>query len=86
LDNSNPAVRNAIFYGNTATLSGAQVYLLDDNCDPNFYYCDVQGGTTAFELNGNFYTGTYQNNINSNPLFVLTKGPEMGVLVLGQSN
>ena len=24
--------------------------------------------------------------LNSNPLFVLTKGPEMGVLVLGQSN
>jgi len=68
--NSNPALRNTILYGNTAGISGAQLYLDDELSDPNFYYCDVQGGTAAFELNNNIYTGIYQNNIDSDPLFV----------------
>jgi hypothetical protein len=29
----------------------------------------VQRGLADFNLNGNFYTGNYQNNINRNPLF-----------------
>ena len=62
--------RNCILYGNIASTSGLQVFLNDDGSDPNFYYCDVQGATVAFELNGNFYTGSYSNNINTNPLFV----------------
>lgn len=71
---STPTFRNCIIYGNTASTSGAQVYLYDEPSDPNFYYCDVQGGTAAFDANGNFYTGTYQNNINANPLFVSPSG------------
>jgi len=61
-------------WGNTASTSGIQVYLTDEASDPNFYYCDVQGGTTAFGLNGIFFTGTYSNNINSDPFFVLPSG------------
>jgi photosystem II stability/assembly factor-like uncharacterized protein len=34
----------------------------------------VQGGSAAFELNGNFFTGTYQNNINADPKFVSPSG------------
>lgn len=68
--NSNPTFLNTVLYGNTATISGGQVFLNDEGSDPNFYYCDVQGGSIAFELNGNFYTGIYQNNIDSDPLFV----------------
>jgi len=67
---SNPTFRNCILYGNNASKSGMQVSLFDDASDPGFYYCDVQGGSAAFELNGNFYGGTYQNNINADPLFV----------------
>ncbi|MFH0866138.1 MAG: right-handed parallel beta-helix repeat-containing protein [Bacteroidota bacterium] len=65
-----PTFRNCIIFGNTASTGGAQVFLNDDGSDPNFYYCDVQGGSGAFEINGNFYTGTYQNNINADPQFV----------------
>jgi hypothetical protein len=68
---SNPVLQNTIFWGNAAT-TGNQIYLNDDSSDPNFSYCDVQGGSMAFGLNSNvFYLGTYQNNINSDPLFVL---------------
>jgi parallel beta-helix repeat protein/predicted outer membrane repeat protein len=69
-----PVFKNCILYGNTSSNSGAQVFLSDDGSEPNFYYCDVQGGLAAFELNGNFYTGTYQNNIDSDPKFVSPSG------------
>ncbi len=67
-------VRNCIFRGNTATTSGAEVFLYDESSDPSFSYCDVEGGSAAFELNGNFYTGTYQNNIDTNAFFVSPSG------------
>ena len=70
-DNYYPTLRNTILYGNTASMSGAQVFLLNENCDPDFYYCDVQGGTSAFGFgSGYFYTGIYQNNIDTIPAFL----------------
>lgn len=71
---SNPVFKSSIMYGNTASTSGAQVFLDDDKSDPAFYYCDVQGGSAAFDVNGNLYEGAYQNNINANPLFVAPSG------------
>ncbi len=66
-----PTIHNTIMWGNTASTSGQQVYLDDENCDPNFYYCDVQDSTAAFGLNGSiFYTGIYRNNIDTIPGFV----------------
>ncbi len=41
---SNVSLYNTILWGNTASTSGPQVYLDDENSDPGFYYCDVQGG------------------------------------------
>lgn len=67
---SNPTLRNSILWGNTSNISGAQVFLVDEGSDPKFNYCDVQGGKAAFETNGNFYLGTYQNNIDADPLFI----------------
>ena len=68
---SSLSLHNNILWGNTASTSGQQVYLDDENSDPDFHYCDVQGGTAAFGLNGSiFYTGTYQNNIDTIPMFV----------------
>jgi parallel beta-helix repeat protein len=62
---------NTILWGNTASESGPQVYLDDENSDPVFHYCDVQGGPDAFGLNsGIFYTGIYQNNLDTIPMFV----------------
>ena len=70
-DNVYPTLRNTILYGNAASMSGAQVFLMNENCDPDFYYCDVQGGTSAFGFGaGYFYTGIYQNNIDTIPLFM----------------
>ncbi|MES2138905.1 MAG: right-handed parallel beta-helix repeat-containing protein [Bacteroidota bacterium] len=72
--NSNPVLRNNILWGNIASSSGAQVRLNDESSDPFFYHCDVQGGSGAFELNGNSFTGSYQNNINTDPLFISPSG------------
>ncbi|MBI4648904.1 MAG: T9SS type A sorting domain-containing protein, partial [Bacteroidia bacterium] len=68
--NSDPILYNSILWGNTATVSGPQVFLNDEDSDPNFYYCNVQDGTAAFGLNNCFYTGIYENNIEADPLFV----------------
>lgn len=73
-EGADPTLRNTIFWGNTTSAYGTQVFLTDEASDPDFYYCDVQGGSTAFELNGNFYIGTYQNNVDTNPLFVSPSG------------
>ena len=72
--NSTPTLRNCILFGNNSTVDGAQVFLFDEPSDPNFYYCDIQTGTSAFGLNGNFYSGTYLNNIDIDPLFVSPSG------------
>lgn len=71
---SNPVFNNCIFWGNSATTSGAQVYLYDEQSDPDFYFCNVQGSSSSFGLNGVFYLGTYSNNINVDPLFVSPSG------------
>ncbi|MCK4312209.1 MAG: choice-of-anchor D domain-containing protein, partial [Candidatus Cloacimonetes bacterium] len=67
-DNSDPSFRNTIIYGN----SGYEIYLNDTDCDPNFYYCDIEGGTSGFggAGAGANYTGDYENCINANPQFV----------------
>lgn len=73
-DNSCPIFHNCILQGNTDSIGGPQVFLYDEPSDPSFYYCNIDGGSNAFELNGNFYTGTYQNNIDTNALFVSPSG------------
>ncbi len=67
---SNPDFYNSIFWGNTSPF-GSQVYIHNDNSDPNFYHCIMQFGIIGFVGPGaaGNYTGTYVNNIESNPLF-----------------
>ncbi len=73
-NNSDPSFKNCVIYGNTGN-GGAQVMLEDDASDPNFSFCDVEGGKLAFGLNGGTYTGTYPvNNINTVPNFVAPSG------------
>lgn len=72
--NSNPVLYNCILWGNSDTTNNTQVYLHDEPSDPSFYYCDVQGNSTSFNLNTNFYTGIYQNNIDTDPMFVSPSG------------
>lgn len=57
-------IYNCILYDNTATHGGNEVSLVYSTYppgEPNFYYCDIEGGKEAFE---GTYTGTYENNID----------------------
>jgi parallel beta-helix repeat protein len=67
--NSNNELYNNIIYGNSVT----QIEL-NNTCDPDFYYCDIEGGTEGFTGDGagTEYTGQYENCIDSDPAFVDT--------------
>jgi len=72
--NSNPTFRNSILWGNIGTVNGNQVHLFSEDSDPDFYYCNVEGDSSDFGVwyGGSTYftyTGTYENNMNSNPDF-----------------
>jgi hypothetical protein len=72
-NNSDAIFINNIIWGNTSP-DGAQVNLLEATSDPDFFFCDIQGGKEEFGGNGAGvnYTGQYENNIDSDPLFVDT--------------
>jgi len=62
-----PNIRNTILWGNTA-FEGNQVCIRSDDCEPNFYYSDIEGGWEAF--GGEPFTGDYDNNIDEDPVFI----------------
>jgi len=68
---SNPAVMNNIIWGNTASESGNQIYISDDDSDPNFFYNDIDGGSSEFGGSGagSNFSGQYIENIDSDPQF-----------------
>lgn len=68
-EKSDAIIKNSIIYGNTAQ-SGNQIYLNDEASDPVISYSDIQGGTSAFGLNNTTYTGSYTNNMDTNPSHV----------------
>jgi len=73
-DNTSPVFRNTILWGNTAFVDGPQIHLFSENSDPDFYYCDIEGGTDSIGLwyGGSTYltyTGTYENNLDLDPVF-----------------
>lgn len=69
-DSTSPALYNTIIWGNTG--SGISVYIWDGLSVPDFYYCNIEGDTTMFMGTGGAegYSGNYQNNINTDPLFI----------------
>jgi len=69
-NSSSPILVNNILWGNYADTNGHQVYLSDSASAPSFSYCDIQGDTTDFGIGAGSYTGSYTNNINTDPLFV----------------
>lgn len=70
-NNSNPTIYNSIIYNNEAlSTNGNQVYLEDDSSDPVFKNSNIQGTSSSFYTNGNVYTGTYVDNINTNPGYI----------------
>jgi hypothetical protein len=56
---SSPNVTNCILWSDGAGVDGNEIYNLNDNCDPNFSFCDIEGG----------WLGLGQGNINDDPLF-----------------
>lgn len=70
VNNSSPQILNTQIWGNTSSVEAPQFFLNDDNCDPLINYSNVQGGLASISTNGNFYTGSYENNIELNPKFV----------------
>ncbi|MFC2114566.1 immunoglobulin domain-containing protein, partial [Bacteroidota bacterium] len=74
--NADPIIKNTIIYGNSANNTGDQVYINDVTSDPKFYYCNIQGDSTAFEGTGAHvnFGGVYLSNIDSAPAFVSPSG------------
>jgi hypothetical protein len=67
--NSDPVIYNTILWGNTAP-AGSQLYINTNDCSPNFYFSDIQGGQNAF--GGAQFAGEYISCIDSIPLFLAT--------------
>jgi hypothetical protein len=59
-------IKNCIIYDNDAGVEGDQVYLAE-SANPEFYNCNIEGGSTAFR--GTAFTGTYQDCLFLDPLF-----------------
>lgn len=69
---SDPVLQNNIIWSNEAG-TGSQIYLASVNSDPNFEYCDIEGGLASFSGDGaNSFTGTYLVCSDRDPLFVGT--------------
>lgn len=74
---SNPTLTNCILWGNRAnSLNGHQIYLEDNASDPPILHTDLEGGLNAMYTNGSVYSGTFSNNIISDPMFI---SPSTGV-------
>ncbi|MCP4708212.1 MAG: PKD domain-containing protein, partial [Planctomycetes bacterium] len=71
-EDSDPTLTNNIIWDNTASNSGAQIYLAGTQSDPDFYYCDIQDGRDGIEGpgSGGNYQGYYENNLDADPLFL----------------
>jgi len=65
---SKPDFINCIFWGNTAAQYN-QISIYSNDCDLNINYCDVDGGEAGIGPY-NIGSGTYENNIEENPVFV----------------
>jgi hypothetical protein len=73
--NSSPVFRNTILWGNIAFVNGPQIHLFSEDSDPDFSYCDIQGGTDSIGTwyGGSTYftyTGSYANNQDVSPIFI----------------
>jgi hypothetical protein len=66
---SNPILRNCIIRGNTSINGASQIFLFDEPSDPAFVYCNIENGLSGFNTNGNFYSGNYSHNLETDPQF-----------------
>lgn len=68
--NTSPWLENSIFWKNIAR-GGEQIYLSDENSDPNIIYSVVEGGPKGIGGPGSEdqFSGAFRNNMDKNPLF-----------------
>lgn len=63
---SSPVLQNNIIYNNYK-----QARILSNPCNPDFYFCNMEGGLDSLVLGNNTtYNGNYFNNIDAEPLFL----------------
>jgi len=74
LQNSDALNYNNIIWFNTAT-TGNQIYLNDNNSDPDFKFCNIETGLSSLSGNGSGdnFSGAWQENISGNPDFTGAK-------------
>ncbi len=75
--NTDASFYSSIIWGNEASGSANQIFIDDDRSDPSFYNSDLEGGFSSITLSpGIELTGSYDDNIHSNPQFT---NPSTGV-------
>ncbi|MHC4474197.1 MAG: right-handed parallel beta-helix repeat-containing protein [Planctomycetota bacterium] len=82
---ADPTLTNCIFWGNDApddANDGAEIYNYDDAADPNFSYCDIEGGINGTKCGG-YDSIDGGNNLNCDPCFVDPNDPNGDDNVLG---
>jgi hypothetical protein len=70
---ASPRITNTVIYTNTDGTKGGgnQVFLAYNNCDPDFYHCNIYGGLEGFEGPGApYYNGQYEHCVDGDPMFV----------------
>ena len=72
---SSPTFHNNIIRYNDDIGGGEQIYLNDNNCDPDFINNNIQGGIEGFGGPGaDSFTGVYTNNVDEDPKYIDAKG------------
>jgi len=64
-----PVIGNCIFWANDANEGGGEIYNMYDSADPNFRYCDIEGGINGSKCGG-FDSVDGGGNIDSDPCIV----------------
>ncbi len=67
-DSSDPDFVNCILFDNSAA-QGKQIAVSTSDCTLDISYCDVEGGEAGIGPNGIGASGTYENNIDEEPVF-----------------
>ncbi|MBN1184080.1 MAG: immunoglobulin domain-containing protein, partial [Bacteroidales bacterium] len=68
---SNGDITNTIFWGNEADSAYYQISITDNDIQPSFYYCNIQGSIDSFVLeSGVTYNGTLTECVDIDPEFV----------------
>lgn len=73
-DNSDPNIVNCIFWNNNATYRGGEIYNYHGNSNPNFMYCNIEGGINGSKCGG-YISIDGGGNINSDPKFADPNNP-----------